>query len=1121
MKRYPLASILALAAATTAGLGLSPLGAQTAPAATTGGAGDAIKLDPFSVSAQSDVGFVAANSLAGGRIATALKDTPVAYSVLTSEFLDAFNITDAGKAADFSVNSNQYVNDGLQGTAGNTTVQVRIRGQLANTPTRNFFPYSIASDTYNVDRIDFARGANASLFGAGGAAGTQNTVSKQALTTKTIREVRTQVGSWERYRMTVDLNQPINEKIAVRMNLLWADGKTWKEREWERRKGIDLAATWEINSKLTLRAAYEFRTTDKNTGTNRAKDNTSAWDGVFMPSGPNAAMTTAEMARAGVVRQVQRYVVDADNPRAAYNMQNWFVTKGASHNSNPTLTNWLNGKPIRSVGVNIGSIAMTEAWDSPDRYASVRAGAPNFVLLGRTGTPLWDVDYKYPSGWERARDYSVYLTYRPFDGLFIEWSGDRNQVDRWTEYPAAGGMYNMQVDINRIKPDGTPNPYFLEAYSENSPFSFEKDPGYHNTNLQVAYVKDTRWGKLQTGVMAGIQNLDLKNRQYFFELPLYNGVAPGQDIRSYFEAPDLNLQSVYTRQYTRLRGKVPSKHPEQQPMTISNPLIGTKATMTPNWYIQPNRPGSTDNLSKHYKFVQAVANLNLFKNHLVLIGAFRRDVTLLHDELFRQSYDEPAGWNGFGNGMRPSAPKDYFNLAYRLKNAAGVATAATDIPANTRPRNIVNGVAVPASQYANDRFQDDYSPPDIKNGVNTRTFGAVVNLTNWFGIYANDSTTFDLNAGNQDVNQQLIPPTSSQSYDAGIRFNLPNGKMNISLGWYKAFQQGQAFNTPGGLRTNVNSISDTPVIGDLSEGGRNVRGLGRFPGLNVFSTLTGETSGYEAEMTANLTRNWRLIVNVGTNKAMQKDVMPEVPGWIKDKDPLLRQILADGGILIDPASNQASINPAFNDPAKINVTRVQASADAWNTWVNSTVPSIVETSKTASRQSGANQGGPQLTANLATDYRFTQGFVNGLRAGIALNYRGRQVLGARTGDTVPDPSNPNLAIAAPDRSATSYIWGGGYTKAAATFSYTYKLKESGSRYSRYSPKTVQFDFAIDNLLDLTRPVLENSSTNNSTANSLNLAPRNNDISNVSVMSIPGAYNFQAPRSYMLTAKFNF
>jgi hypothetical protein len=246
-------------------------------------------------------------------------------------------------------------------------------------------------------------------------------------------------------------------------------------------------------------------------------------------------------------------------------------------------------------------------------------------------------------------------------------------------------------------------------------------------------------------------------------------------------------------------------------------------------------------------------------------------------------------------------------------------------------------------------------------------------------------------------------------------------------------------------------------------------------------------------------------------------VMP----WVRANDALLRNILADGGVVIDAATKQASINPALNDPAKINIDRVTRSANAWNSWVNSTIPGIEQTASTESRLSGANEGGPELSANIATDYRFTQGFLNGLRAGIAINYRGRQVLGARTGDTIPDPNNPNIAIPDPTRGATTYIYGGGYTKGTANFSYTYRMKESNGRFSRYSPKTIQFDFAIDNLFDLSRPILENSSTTNSTANSLNLAPRDNDVSNVGVMSIPGAYNFQAPRNYMLTAKFSF
>src|SRR6476620_9723829 len=55
---------------------------------------DTIVLTPFTVDATRDQGFVAASALAGGRLATDLKDTPVAYSVLTREFIDALGVSD-------------------------------------------------------------------------------------------------------------------------------------------------------------------------------------------------------------------------------------------------------------------------------------------------------------------------------------------------------------------------------------------------------------------------------------------------------------------------------------------------------------------------------------------------------------------------------------------------------------------------------------------------------------------------------------------------------------------------------------------------------------------------------------------------------------------------------------------------------------------------------------------------------------------------------------------------------------------------------------------------------------------------------------------------------------------
>ena len=66
-------------------------------------------------------------------------------------------------------------------------------------------------------------------------------------------ELRLQLGSFDKYRATIDINQPINEKFAVRMNLLAQTGNTWRQREWERRKGMDFALTYNVTPKFSIR----------------------------------------------------------------------------------------------------------------------------------------------------------------------------------------------------------------------------------------------------------------------------------------------------------------------------------------------------------------------------------------------------------------------------------------------------------------------------------------------------------------------------------------------------------------------------------------------------------------------------------------------------------------------------------------------------------------------------------------------------------------------------------------------------------------------------------------------------------------------------------------------------
>src|SRR6185503_4460415 len=248
------------------------------------------------------------------------------------------------------------------------------------------------------------------------------------------------------------------------------------------------------------------------------------------------------------------------------------------------------------------------------------------------------------------------------------------------------------------------------------------------------------------------------------------------------------------------------------------------------------------------------------------------------------------------------------------------------------------------------------------------------------------------------------------------------------------------------------------------------------------------TTGYESELTANLTPNWRLILNYGRNTPLQKDVWPDVVPWILDHEAIYRQILEDSGVQINAQTNQASIKPAFDDPTKINVTRVTQTVNAWNSLMTAggALDQIKLTTATINRQiTNGTAGGPIYTYNIATDYKFTKSFLRGLRGGLALNYRARAVLGAKTNETIADPNNPAVQIAAPTNNANNYLYGKAYWKGAANFSYTFRLKEGG----KYTPKTIQMDLAIDNLFNL-KQVVEYSTTSNSTANSNILAPKN-------------------------------
>jgi iron complex outermembrane recepter protein len=224
--------------------------------AQTGGTGtppdEVVMLSVFQVSTDKDVGYTAANTLAGSRLNAALMDTPSPISVFNQQFLEDIAVTSVNEALEYGLNSiNEYEQTG--NLVSETNFQFRMRGISGAQRSRNFFRSDLNADSYNIERLDFARGPNSVLFGEGSPAGMINTTTKFAHIgqTKTIFQAR--IASFYNQRATLDVARSLGDKFAIRANLLWQDGDGYREFEFIKKKGLALAATWRPFSNTQIR----------------------------------------------------------------------------------------------------------------------------------------------------------------------------------------------------------------------------------------------------------------------------------------------------------------------------------------------------------------------------------------------------------------------------------------------------------------------------------------------------------------------------------------------------------------------------------------------------------------------------------------------------------------------------------------------------------------------------------------------------------------------------------------------------------------------------------------------------------------------------------------------------
>ncbi|MBL9186347.1 MAG: TonB-dependent receptor [Opitutaceae bacterium] len=426
--------------------------AQTSPAPAGNDA--TVTLSPFEVRTEKDTGYTATSTLAGSRLNTSLRDTPAAISVFTKEFLDDIGAINVTEALEYGLNGSRDTTDYTGNVASSNDLVFQLRGFTGASLGRNYFAWSLSSDSYNIERLDFARGPNSILFGIGGPGGIINTSTKRALIGSKTNEVRVRAGSWDDYRGTLDFGRTlVPGKLAARLNLLWQDRDGWREFDRLERTGAALALTFRPFKGTEIRFDGEYGDVKQVVAQPwPAQERLQPW----LDAGRPLSATFGAAAAGTGNNTARQFIYD---PLGGAGPISWFG--GRVTNTGPT-----------SPALGNNTIAITD-WSLIPRKATLTG--PGF-----TG------DYFF-------YNYAFFVEQRLGD-FALEAAFNRQSEQRQQHRPQVFNDVALRGDPNAFLPNGRPNPGAGKLYTDGQ--------------LQVDYRDQVRTDWRFTGSYA----LDLRKR---------------------------------------------------------------------------------------------------------------------------------------------------------------------------------------------------------------------------------------------------------------------------------------------------------------------------------------------------------------------------------------------------------------------------------------------------------------------------------------------------------------------------------------------------------------------------------------------------------------------------------
>lgn len=239
---------------------------------------DVVELSPFLVGGQRDTGYQANSTLSGTRLRTHLGDVAAPIQIVTKEMLQDTGSRNVGEILVYTTGTEvgglggNFSATGATSTEGYTTERnnfkstgTRVRGLAAADLTRDYFPTSVAFDSYNTERIEINRGANSALFGLGSPAGIINN-SLIAAQKRDFGSVELHVGEFGSHRESFDVNvSPGGHPLSFRLAGVYDHQLFQQEPAFSTQRRGFATVTWDAPfakrenflSGLSVRANYE------------------------------------------------------------------------------------------------------------------------------------------------------------------------------------------------------------------------------------------------------------------------------------------------------------------------------------------------------------------------------------------------------------------------------------------------------------------------------------------------------------------------------------------------------------------------------------------------------------------------------------------------------------------------------------------------------------------------------------------------------------------------------------------------------------------------------------------------------------------------------------------------